>query len=420
MVPGRLVRGARPQLALCRGRARHRGPQRAEGDVLVFCEVKTRSLGTLRLTLRGRHPGQAAPGASRGEVVAAPCAPHRHALRDRSLRRGSRDDAGWAASSRSRCSTTPSDPMPRACGVRCAAWGRAGGGGYGVAVSTETIIVERDGGVVTVTLNRPERKNAGNGLMWQELSATFAEVARRRDDRVVVLTGAGGAFCSGADIADPSGVSGDPTDPHIVRMQFFGQVMLALHKLPKPTIAKVRGIAAGAGMSLALGCDLTVASDNARFSEIFARRGLSVDGGSSWLLPRLVGLHKAKELAYFADILSARGSGLVWTAQPRRRRRRARRLRRRLGPATGRGPAPGAGHDQDAARQLDVGDHGPGARGRGPVSDHQLLRARTPARRCGPSPRSGSRGSRVVEGTTGPVGRASRCWRARAGSPAST
>jgi enoyl-CoA hydratase/carnithine racemase len=172
-------------------------------------------------------------------------------------------------------------------------------------VSTETIIVERDSGIVTVTLNRPERKNAGNGLMWQELYDTLAEVKRRRDDRVVVITGAGGAFCSGADIADPNGVSGDPTDPHIIRMQFFGQVMLALHELPKPTIAKIRGIAAGAGMSLALNCDLTVASDNARFSEIFARRGLSVDGGSSWLLPRLVGLHKAKELAYFADILSA-------------------------------------------------------------------------------------------------------------------
>jgi 2-(1,2-epoxy-1,2-dihydrophenyl)acetyl-CoA isomerase len=177
------------------------------------------------------------------------------------------------------------------------------------AVKGETIIVERDGGVVTVTLNRPERKNAGNGVMWQELYDTFTEAARRREDRVVVVTGAGGAFCSGADIADPKGVRGDPDDPHIVRMQFFGQVMLALHELPKPTIAKIRGIAAGAGMSLALGCDLTVASDNARFSEIFARRGLSVDGGSSWLLPRLVGLHKAKELAYFADIMSAEEAG---------------------------------------------------------------------------------------------------------------
>jgi 2-(1,2-epoxy-1,2-dihydrophenyl)acetyl-CoA isomerase len=172
-------------------------------------------------------------------------------------------------------------------------------------VSTETIIVERDEGIVTITLNRPERKNAGNGLMWQELHRTLSEVGRRRQDRVVVLTGAGGAFCSGADIGDPKGVSGDPDDPHLVRMRFFGQVVLALRSLLKPTIAKVRGIAAGAGMSLALGCDLIVASDNARFSEIFSKRGLSVDGGSSWILPRLVGLHRAKELAYFADVLSA-------------------------------------------------------------------------------------------------------------------
>jgi len=172
-------------------------------------------------------------------------------------------------------------------------------------VSTETILVKREEGVVSVTLNRPERKNAANGLMWKELLDLFVEVAHDRRDRVLVITGAGGAFCSGADISDPSGVSGDPADPHLVRMRFLGEVMLALHELPKPTIAKVRGIAAGAGLSLALGCDLIVASDGARFSEIFAKRGLSVDGGSSWLLPRLIGLHKAKELAYFAEILSA-------------------------------------------------------------------------------------------------------------------
>jgi len=170
----------------------------------------------------------------------------------------------------------------------------------------ETIIVERDSGVVSVTLNRPERKNAANGLMWVELLQIFSEVAHDSEDRVLVLTGAGGAFCSGADIGDPSGVSGNPSDPHLIRMQFLGEVMLALHDVPKPTIAKVRGIAAGAGLSMALGCDLVVAGEDARFTEIFARRGLSVDGGSSWLLPRLVGMHRAKELAYFADILSAR------------------------------------------------------------------------------------------------------------------
>ncbi len=169
----------------------------------------------------------------------------------------------------------------------------------------ETILVERAGGVVTITLNRPERKNAGNKQMWLELLAVLGELSHQAEDRVLVLTGAGGAFCSGADIADPSGVSGKPAEPHLVRMRLFGQTMLALHDLPKPTIAKVRGIAAGAGCSMALQCDLVVASDTARFSEIFSRRGLSLDGGSSWLLPRLVGLHKAKELAYFAEVLSA-------------------------------------------------------------------------------------------------------------------
>jgi enoyl-CoA hydratase/carnithine racemase len=176
-------------------------------------------------------------------------------------------------------------------------------------VSTETIIVERDAGVVTVTLNRPERKNAANGAMWQELHALLQEVTHRREDRVLVVTGAGGAFCSGADITDPTGVSGDTADPHLVRMRFLGTVMLALFDLPKPSIAKIRGIAAGAGLSMALCCDLTVASSTARLSEIFSRRGLSVDGGSSWLLPRLVGLHRAKELAYFADTLSAEEAG---------------------------------------------------------------------------------------------------------------
>jgi len=139
-------------------------------------------------------------------------------------------------------------------------------------MSGETIIVEREAGVVTVTLNRPERKNAANGTMWQELYATVQEVTRRRDDRVLVITGAGGAFCSGADIGDPKGISGDSEDPPLTRMRFLGSVMLALYDLPKPTIAKIRGIAAGAGLSLALCCDLTVVSSTARLSEIFSKR----------------------------------------------------------------------------------------------------------------------------------------------------
>jgi enoyl-CoA hydratase/carnithine racemase len=170
----------------------------------------------------------------------------------------------------------------------------------------ETLIVERQGGVVTVTMNRPARKNAANGTMWHELLATFDEVARDRHDRVMVLTGAGDAFCSGADLGNAADVAGRPGDPYLVQMRALGDVALRLHRLPKPTIAKVGGVAAGAGMSMALGCDLVVASESARFSQIFSKRGLSIDFGASWLLPRFIGLHRAKELAFFADIIDAR------------------------------------------------------------------------------------------------------------------
>jgi enoyl-CoA hydratase/carnithine racemase len=165
----------------------------------------------------------------------------------------------------------------------------------------ETLIVERVDGVVTVTMNRPEKKNAVDTAMWRELLATFREVTESQDDRVLVLTGAGGAFCSGADLADPTALE----THQLPRMRLIDSVAAALHRLPKPTIAKVGGVAAGAGCNMALGCDLVVASEEARFSEIFSRRGLSIDFGGSWLLPRLIGLHKAKELAFFAEVIDA-------------------------------------------------------------------------------------------------------------------
>ncbi len=167
----------------------------------------------------------------------------------------------------------------------------------------ETLQVERADGVVTVTLNKPQKKNAVDPLMWTELARIWDEIARNVDqDRAVVLTGAGGDFCSGADLWLPPGEQ----PPHqLTAMRNVSAAIQGLHDLPQPTIAKVPGVAAGAGMSMALCCDLVVAGQSARFSEIFAKRGLAVDGGSSWLLPRLIGLHKAKELAFFADIISA-------------------------------------------------------------------------------------------------------------------
>jgi enoyl-CoA hydratase/carnithine racemase len=167
----------------------------------------------------------------------------------------------------------------------------------------ETLQVERAEGVVTITLDRPRVKNAMNAAMWDELLDTLADVAVTPSDRAVVVTGAGGEFCSGADL---SGGGPFGAEQHMTfTMQWINQVPLALHRLPKPTIAKVRGVAAGAGANLALGCDLIVAGESARFAEIFARRGLSVDFGGTWLLPRLIGLHRAKELAFFGDLVSA-------------------------------------------------------------------------------------------------------------------
>ena len=163
--------------------------------------------------------------------------------------------------------------------------------------------IERDGAIVTVTLNRPEKKNAVIAPMWVELGDNFDRIARDPSVRAVVVTGAGGDFCSGADLWAPPG---DEAPPHqLTAMRTVARAIQTLHDLPQPTIAKVPGVAAGAGCSLALACDLSVASGVARCSEIFAKRGLALDGGSSWLLPRMVGLHKAKELTFFADILSA-------------------------------------------------------------------------------------------------------------------
>lgn len=157
------------------------------------------------------------------------------------------------------------------------------------------------GGVATLTLNRPEKMNAINSTMWKELLEVFSTFGQH-DERVLVITGAKGEFCSGADLSEKS----DRGRTHqLDRMHDVSKVILALHQISVPVIAKVDGVAVGGGCNLALGCDLIVASNRARFSEIFTKRGLSVDCGGTWLLPRLVGMHKAKELALLADVITA-------------------------------------------------------------------------------------------------------------------
>ncbi|MGC8466180.1 MAG: enoyl-CoA hydratase/isomerase family protein [Acidimicrobiales bacterium] len=165
----------------------------------------------------------------------------------------------------------------------------------------ESVLYRTRNGVTTLVLNRPQVKNAVHGEMWAELSRALERFEGSASERVLVITGAGDAFCAGADLSDLSDRSRSGLD----RMREISAVALRLHRLQKPTVAMVNGVAAGAGCNLALGCDLVVAGRSARFSEIFVKRALAVDFGGSYLLPRMIGLHRAKELAFFGDILSA-------------------------------------------------------------------------------------------------------------------
>ncbi|MGW0160752.1 enoyl-CoA hydratase/isomerase family protein [Mycobacterium sp. NPDC003323] len=163
---------------------------------------------------------------------------------------------------------------------------------------TSLLVDDRDG-VRTLTLNRPQRKNAIDVELWHALAAALRAADTDDAVRAVVLTGAGGSFCSGADIG-----TGENVHPRR-KLQRLTDVALALHNLTVPTIAKITGVAVGAGWNLALGCDLVVATPESRFSQIFAKRGLSVDLGGSWLLPKLVGLQQAKRLVLLADMIDA-------------------------------------------------------------------------------------------------------------------
>src|SRR3954451_22297349 len=168
--------------------------------------------------------------------------------------------------------------------------------------------VTRDGYVTTVTIDRPGSKNACTGDMWVAIGAAFREIAYS-GARVVVLTGAGGDFCAGADLSGGGGGDGGGDGARtggnqLDAMRVLGDVVLAVHGCPVPVVAKVDGICVGAGLGLALSADVTYCSDRARFSAIFAKRGLSLDFGTSWLLRQRLPVHKAKELALTAKMVS--------------------------------------------------------------------------------------------------------------------
>ena len=166
----------------------------------------------------------------------------------------------------------------------------------------ENLLNDKQDSVRWLTLNRPARRNALDRDTIYALKAALAESARDTDTRLVVLTGAGGAFSSGADLlAAPS----SPTTPgEELTEDGFNAVIRMIWNLPKPVIAAVDGVATGYGCSLALASDIRLVSPSARFSLIFVKRGLTIDGGASYFLPRLVGL-RGMEIALTGDMVNA-------------------------------------------------------------------------------------------------------------------
>jgi 2-(1,2-epoxy-1,2-dihydrophenyl)acetyl-CoA isomerase len=202
---------------------------------------------------------------------------------------------------------------------------------------TQDLLESVEDGVAVLTLNRPDRLNAMSRPMLDALLAALPRLAADHEVGAVVLTGAGRAFCAGGDVkamAEGRESEGTTLEERAQALRGRMEVSRWLHEMPKPTIAMVRGAAAGAGLSLALACDLRVAGDTARFAPAFARVGYSGDFGGSWFLTRLVGTAKARELYYTADIVDAQHAlvlGLVNRVVPEARlEEETRALARRL------------------------------------------------------------------------------------------
>ncbi|HWU93034.1 MAG TPA: 2-(1,2-epoxy-1,2-dihydrophenyl)acetyl-CoA isomerase PaaG [Sphingomicrobium sp.] len=177
----------------------------------------------------------------------------------------------------------------------------------------ETITFE-PGSVARITLNRPDRLNSFTVQMHSELRDALDQLG---DARVVVLTGAGRGFCAGQDLNERAVSTGQAVDLGATVEQCWNPLVKALTTLPQPVIARVNGVAAGAGANIALACDIVVAAKSARFIQSFSALGLIPDSGGSWVLPRLVGQARALGLALTGDPLSAEKAehwGLIWKA----------------------------------------------------------------------------------------------------------
>jgi 2-(1,2-epoxy-1,2-dihydrophenyl)acetyl-CoA isomerase len=181
-------------------------------------------------------------------------------------------------------------------------------------MADDTLLKDLDDGILTITINREEARNALNSDMRDELADIFQEASRDVAVRCVILTGAGDkAFCTGADLRPtspppprPEGVPEHTTgDVARVIQEGWQRLVTSILDCEKPVIGAINGTAAGGGMHLALACDLVVAAENATFIEVFIRRGIAPDAAGAWLLTRLVGIQKAKELFFFGDDVSA-------------------------------------------------------------------------------------------------------------------
>ena len=167
-------------------------------------------------------------------------------------------------------------------------------------------------GVATITLNRPDVYNALNNEITYELQAAFKDAKRNNEVRVVVLTGEGKAFCSGQDLKASSAEPNRSFSDSIHKR--YNPIIKAIRNLPKPVICRLNGVAAGAGCSFAIACDIVVASESAKLIEVFVNIGLVLDSGSSYFLPRLLGSSKAFELATMGTRVSgkeAEAMGLI-------------------------------------------------------------------------------------------------------------
>jgi 2-(1,2-epoxy-1,2-dihydrophenyl)acetyl-CoA isomerase len=167
------------------------------------------------------------------------------------------------------------------------------------------LLVERDDNVLTITMNRPEKLNAFNDTLLQEMIEAVEAAAQDDTIRCVVITGAGRAFGSGQDLTSFM-VRSDTSESARVsdHLTKYHRLVFAIRNMPKPVIAAIQGVAAGISCNIALACDLRIAADNARFIEAFARIGLIPDGGGGFFLPRLVGMGKAMEMSMLADEVS--------------------------------------------------------------------------------------------------------------------